>query len=685
MIDPIQDRRPPLSPSLALRVAVLGVVAFVLFGIVFFRLWYLQVLSGDQYLAQANDNRVRVERVAAPRGAIVDRDGRVLVRNRRANVVAIEPDKLPQEVRDQAAEWGRLAGLRERRPKGRKGDPIPIPQLLDGRTKTLYRRLGRVIRMPWQDIHQRVVEQLVQVPYAPITVKTDILDSERNYIAERQDDFPGVRAEHKYLRTYPQGQLAAQVFGTIGEITEDQLDDEHFDGAPQGTVVGQSGLEYEYDTYLRGRDGSTRIIVDANGNPKGTRPGRDPTPGRQLRLTIDLGLQSTMQQALARGGGGRPSAAVALDPSTGEVLAMASLPTFDPEVLARPITQEKYDSLFGDPETSPLTNRATTGLYATGSTFKPVTALAALAAGKTTPLAQINDTGCITIGKGVGGERCNAKKQVYGAVDLRRAMTVSSDIYFYVMGQRLNAVADEPLQTWARRLGYGRRTGIDLPVGAKGLVPDAEWREDANRREADCRKDNDGKPCGIADGTNRPWLEGDEVNLAIGQGDLQATPLQVALSYAAIANGGRVPKPHLAQRVEDEQGRVLQRIDPGTARRFRLPEEWRAAIMDGLKGAASAPGGTSTGVFQGWDHDRFPVYGKTGTVQRTGQNDSSWYVAYAHQATPEGKRLRPIVVAALVEGGGFGAASAAPAVKQVLSKWFTGKAGEFTPGSSTDT
>lgn len=685
MIDPIGDRRPPMTQNLAVRVAFLGVVAFVLFGIIFFRLWYLQVLSGDQYLAQANNNRVRVERDPAPRGAIVDRNGQPLVENRRANVVTISPASLPQEVRESAAEYGRLAGLRERRPKGRKGPPVQMPALEDAELKQLYRRLGRILGMSWKQIHERVISELVQVPYAPVVLKTDVSRSARNYLAERRHRFPGVEAELRYLRKYPNRTLAAQVFGTVGEISPEQLeDDEQFRGVVQGTVVGQSGLEYQYDRYLRGVDGSTRIIVDANGNPKDTRPGRDPVPGKQVVLSIDLGLQSTMQQVLARAAGGKPAAAVAMDPTNGEILAMASLPTFDPTVLTRPITQERYDALFSDPETSPLTNRAVSGLYATGSTFKPVTALAGLATGKITPGSVVNDTGCIRIGTAAGDERCNAGKEAYGAVDLRRSLVVSSDIYYYRLGQALNAEPGQPLQAWARKLGYGRRTGIDLPVGAKGLVPDAKWRRQANEREARCRKQNDGKPCGIADGTNRPWLLGDEVNLAIGQGDLQASPLQVALSYAALATGGRVPRPHFGRRVEDDQGRLLQRIEPGSARKVEIREDWRQAIMDGLKGAASEAGGTSTGVFQDWDHDRYPVYGKTGTAQRTGKADSSWYAAYAYQASPEGKRLKPIVVTALVEGGGFGAEASAPAVRQILSKWFLGKVGEFVVGESRD-
>ena len=684
-IDPVADRRPPMSQNLALRVAVLGVVAFVLFGIVFFRLWYLQVLSGDQYLAQANDNRVRVERDAAPRGAIVDRSGQPLVDNRRANVVTIAPEQLPQEVRESAARYGQLAGRRERRPKGRKGEPIPIPALTDAETKGLYRRLGRVLDMSWKDIHERVVGELVQVPYAPVVLRTDVSNAARNFLAERRRHFQGVEAELRFLRAYPNEGLAAQVFGTVGEISPSQLkDDERFRGVPQGTIVGQDGLEYRYDRYLRGVDGSKRIIVDANGNPKGSRPGRDPVPGKQLQLTLDLGLQTTMQQALGRAGGGAGSAAVALDPTNGEVLAMASLPTYDPKILARAFTQDEYERRFGEEAGSPLFNRAIGAVYPTGSTFKPVTALAGLSAGKITPLTVIDDPGCIRIGRGIGGERCNAGKKANGPVALRKALTVSSDIYFYRLGQSLNPVRGRPLQTWARRMGYGRRAGIDLPGEVRGTVPGAEWRERRNQEERDCRKRRKVPSCFIV-AEIRPWNEGDNVNLSTGQGDLQATPLQVALSYAAIANGGRVPRPHFGGRVEDDQGRLIQQIDPGTARTVKMDPAWQQGLMEGLKGAASGPGGTSTGVFSGWDHDRFPVYGKTGTAETgLGRRDQSWYVAYSFRASPEGKRLDPIVIAATIERGGFGAEAAAPAVRQMLSKWFTGKAGQFIVGESRD-
>jgi penicillin-binding protein 2 len=242
------------------------------------------------------------------------------------------------------------------------------------------------------------------------------------------------------------------------------------------------------------------------------------------------------------------------------------------------------------------------------------------------------------------------------------------------------------LQTWARRLGFGRLTRIDTGSESDGVVPSRKWRDDLNRREADCRAGRapfgDPKPqgCGIADGNDRPYSAGDNVNLAIGQGDLQATPLQVALSYSAIATGGTIPTPHLGVRIEDGNGTLVQKLKPKGPRRVPLPADRLAAIRDGLHAAASKPGGTSADVFAGWDQNRFPVFGKTGTAQVAGKGDQSWYAAYV-PSSPTNRR--PLLVVATVEGGGFGAEAAAPMVRQILSQWYLKKPGPFKVGASS--
>jgi penicillin-binding protein 2 len=676
MIDPVHDRRPPISPQLALRVAVFGGLAFVLFAIIFFRLWYLQVLSGDQYLQQANNNKVRVTRIPAPRGAIVDRNDQVLVENRVATVVQMDPESLPVTEREQAATWGQQVTSRNRRPKGKQGPKIPMPAPATPELRGRFDRLSRVLGMSARTIQDRVVQSLVLASYANITVKVDVPETVRNYLLEHSEAFPGVHVEKTYLRSYPKHTLAAQLVGTVGEISPQELKLKRFRGVTAGTIVGKEGIERTYDRYLRGVDGATRITVDALGRPKGQGVARAPVPGRQVKLSLDLGLQEAGQRAISRvinSGPGTAGAFVAMDPTDGKVLAMGSYPSYDPSVLSRPITNARYAQLFGASAGAPRFNRAMQGLYPTGSIFKPITAMAALTSGVITPDTPINDPGCIKIGT-AGQQFCNAKNKSNGTLTLRRAIQVSSDVFFYTLGRDLNNnVTGLPLQTWAHKLGLGARTGIDLPDEFKGTVPDPKWREGRNRLEAQCRKKT-GHPCGIADGTNRPWTVGDNVNLAVGQGDLQATPLQMATVYATLANNGRVVRPHLGIDVEDANGRLVQKIDSGAPRRVKLDPVYRQAIMDGLH-MATMGDGTSADVFAGWNQSAFPVYGKTGTAQRYPKNDQSWYVCYVPNQS------KPIVIAVTVEEGGFGAVGAAPIARYMLGQWF-GQKKVFKAGKS---
>jgi penicillin-binding protein 2 len=677
MIDPVRERVAQVSPQMALRVAALGVGALIMFAIVFFRLWYLEVLSGDKYRAEANNNKVRLVREQAPRGAIVDRDNRTLVENRQATVIQLRPTSLPDEERLAANRWGQAVGQRLKRPKGHRGPPIALPPVpyvaghnLQGRFKALSKVLGVSVRT----IQREVIQQLAITPYAPVTIKTDVPRPVRDYIKERQEHFPGVDVKRVFLRKYPYHQLAAQMVGNIGQVSPAQLKGDKYGHVPPGTVVGQDGLEYSYDRYLRGRDGLTRIVVDANGNPTRTNTQRSPQPGRQLQLSLDLGLQRTAQDAMARAGKGLPGAFVAMDPTNGEVLALGSYPSFDPSILSRPISPERYQRLFLDASSqAPAYDRAIMGYYPTGSTFKPITAMAALSTGAITPDTPVDDSGCIHIGI---QERCNAGHEANGVVSLRRAIQVSSDVFFYTMGLRLNPLPHQPLQAWAHKLGLGHRTGIDLPGEISGLIPDRAWRTRIGRKEARCEKRRKVASCGYSD--KRPWSVGDEVSLAVGQGDLQATPLQMATAYSTIATGGRVPKPHLGLRVQDNSGRLVQQLNPGSARHVDIDPAYRQAIMDGLHAAASQPGGTSFDVWSGWDQNRFPIFGKTGTAERPPHPDQSWYVAYAYDGTPNNK---PIVVAVTLEGGGFGAEAAAPAARLIISKWF-GVKGKYVAGSS---
>ncbi|MDQ3608567.1 MAG: penicillin-binding transpeptidase domain-containing protein [Actinomycetota bacterium] len=662
MISRPEDRVPAISPRLALRIAVLGFVALGLFALIFFRLWYLQVLTGDQYLAEARDNRVREMRIQAPRGEIVDRKDRTLVTNKRATVISLDPSTLPEEVRDMAAEWGRLAGEREARPEGRRGDPVAIPPIPMPGLRERYERIASVLELEADEVHATVIRSLAVVPYDNVNLAVDAERPVLNYLSERNASFPGVEISERYLRKYPKEELAAQLFGVVGEISPEELEQERYRGVEQGTIIGKEGLERSYDRYLRGKDGIRRVVVDAFGrlNPDDTLPDTEPIGGRQLRLSIDLQLQEAGQQALQGIAGGRPGGFVAMDPETGEVLAMGSSPSFDPNRLSgRPITQERYDELYGEEADSPRFNRVISGSYPVGSTFKPIAAIAMLESGAVEPGLTINDPGCITIG---AQEFCNAGEVALGSVNFVRSLEASSDVFYYRLGERAHSIDSDPIQTYARRLGFDEPTGIDLPGEFGGTVPDEEWSEEIKQAERDCREEEDRENCGIAL-LDSQWTIGQTVQLAIGQGGFQATPLQLATAYAAIANGGDVVTPHVGLEITDGAGVPVQSIETDPARELDISDQTLSIVREGLSRAANGPEGTSTAIFADFP-DRYTVHGKTGTAERPPSGDQSWYGAYV----PDDDR--PIVVAATVEGGGFGADTAAPIVCQVMRAWY---------------
>jgi penicillin-binding protein 2 len=671
-LDPVNDRRPPITPQMALRVAGVGVLGFVLFGIIFFRLWYLQVLDGDKYLAQARENRVRTERIQAPRGAIVDANNLTLVDNRRATVVSLDPRTVPVALRTAIAAWGQQMTARSKRPKGHQGPRPPMPQAT-GDLAALYHRLARVLQLSPQTISRRVVQSIVQVPYANVRLKTDVPRPQRDYIAERRAQFPGVTVDQAYVRAYPNRSLAAQLLGTVGEITQSQLDDrKSYKGIKAGTDIGQNGLEAEYDQYLRGEDGSYRIEVNAAGERRRALTATDPKPGRTLKLTLDQGLQQAGEAAIRKVAGGLPGAFVALNPETGAIYAMGSQPSYDPRQLNGPFaTKAAYDAKFGQAAGAPLINRADESAYPTGSIFKPITALAAMSAGVMRPTDTFNDTGCYQTGARTIDRSCNAKRTANGTVSLVSALKVSSDVYFYDLGKKLYNQGSTALQTWSRKMGLGRKTGIDVPYERAGLIPSPAWVRTVNAAEMACRKKTHKPSCGIGSGA-ASWNPGDNENLAVGQGALQATPLQMAVVYSTLVNGGRVPRPHLAAQVQDSNG-FVQKIDAPTARQVTIDPAWRAPIMQGLYDAANADKGTSKQVWDnGWPRSRFPIFGKTGTAERFYgpsqiEKDQSWYVAYSYDTQ---RQHDPIVVVCTIEQAGFGAEFAAPAARLIMSKYF---------------
>ncbi|HEX6782450.1 MAG TPA: penicillin-binding protein 2 [Solirubrobacterales bacterium] len=589
---------------LSLRVAVMGGIAVALFAVLFFRLWSLQLLSGDKYLAEAKNNRTREYKVIAPRGDILDRNGKVLVDNRTSLALQLNTQKLPEDPAEERADLARL---------------------------------GELVHMSLREVRRTIAESEEVAAGAPVTLRRDVGFELIAYLEENQREFPGVSVQRVFVRHYPDGSRAAHILGTVGEIEEEELKEPRYSGREPGDEIGQAGAEYAYDEYLRGEPGLTRIQVNALGQPTpgGELVSTPPTPGDSLKLTIDGDVQAAGEGGL--GARGLPGAFISMNIENGQILAMGSNPTYDPTDLIEP-TQAQVNELYRDEVRAPLVNRATEGAYPTGSIFKIITALAALENGVIAPEDVIQDNGEIEVGTQTFQ---NAGGEAHGAVELRRALQVSSDVYFYLLG--LDMWETNDLQEWAHKLGIGRPAGLDLPEEGETLLPSKAWREQLVK-EGRALED-------------RPWSAGDNIQLATGQGDLQTNPLQMAIAYAALGNGGKIVSPHVGLEVEDAAGRVLKEFDPKIQRQVHIDPGYRSAILEGLHAAAQEGDGTGAGVFGGFP---IPIAGKTGTAERPGHGDQSWFAALSPYPDPR------IVTIATVEEGGFGAESAAPIVLDIL-------------------
>jgi penicillin-binding protein 2 len=610
LLDRPEDIPPRLTNRLNLRIAIIGAVVVAAIATILLRLWSLQVLDGEHYRALAKDHGILDVRVHPPRGEILDRNGKVLVANRTVMTLQLRPSDLPSDRDERRAE---------------------------------LRRLGDLLGLSQREIRQRVRATPQYAGY-PVVLKQGVDRRLLFYLLENKERFPGVSVERTYVRSYKAGSLAAHILGIVGQVSPRQLKRPAYRGVAPGDVVGQSGVEYSYDRFLRGIAGSQRIQVDALGHPKGLLGSRPARAGDNLRLTLDAGLQEVGEEALR--GRGLPSSFVAMNVRSGAILAMGSYPTFDPSFYTRPHTKAEYEA-FGNRAGDPLVDRADQGGYPTGSAFKPITATAALEEGLIGPDTIFNDTGSLDIG---GLVVHNAGGAANGPIDMSTALQVSSDVYFFSLGLHAEASGKGgQIQDWAHAYGLGQKPGIDLPAASAGLIPTPAWRNRVYRSHKNPYID-------------RPWNQGDNVNLAVGQGDVMVTPLQLARAYAALANGGTLVRPHVGGRIVDVNGKTVERIKPPPKRQLKISDETRSVILGGLERAAMEPGGTSYSVMGGFP---FPVAGKTGTAERgEGQEDQSWYSVVAPYGDPE------IVVTVTVEHGGFGVESAAPIARTILERYF---------------
>ncbi|MGD8371387.1 MAG: penicillin-binding protein 2 [Syntrophobacterales bacterium] len=589
---------------------VLYLVASV-FVVLLLRLWFLQIIRGDSYRNLSENNRIRLEDIVPTRGIIYDRHGRILVDNRPAFNLAI----VPEDVSDIHLTLGQLSGL-----------------------------LG-VEQSQFMEKFQGAPKG---APFRPVLLKRDMTRDEVAAVESHRFDLSGVMVQIEPKRSYERPSFAAHLIGYLGEIEEAQLKGRRDQGYKLGDYLGKYGVELEWEEALKGERGGRQVEADAAGRQLRILREVPSQPGHNLVLTLDTGLQLRAERALE----GKAGAIIALDPNTGDVLAMASSPAFDQNQFIRGLSAKEWQSIVDNP-LHPLENKSIQGQYPIGSTFKPVVLAAALEDGVVDPNTILSCYGEYRLGNHV--YRC-WKKGGHGELALHQALVQSCDIYFYQLGQKLGV---DRMAAYAKGFRLGRKTLIRLNNEAAGLVPTAEWKL---------------RRFGV------PWQKGEDLVMAIGQGFLLATPIQMAVFYAAIANGGKFLRPRVVLRVEDPDGAVIKNVGPEIVEQLNLNPNTLSFLQEALAGVVQEPRGTGRAAqLRGKLHE-IRVAGKTGTAQviRAPEDeeeqdesqvpykfrDHAWFAAYAPTEAPE------IVVVVLVEHGGHGGSAAAPLAREVMEEYF---------------
>ena len=575
------------------RLQFLSFVLVLIIAVLIGRAGYLQVYEGEFYARLAEGNRIRVIPSEAARGTFYDRNGELLVTNRPGFAVSLLP-------------------------------------LTESISPEVIARVSKLINVPVAEIQQKID---AHVGFDPIRIKTDVLPDIVTIIEEQKDNYPGVVIEVLPIRDYIYGEYAAHVFGYVSEINEEELERRKDEGYKSGYIIGKFGLERVYDKEVRGINGGDQVEVDVSGRPVQLLGRQSPVPGNDLVLTIDKHLQEAAEQAVDAQLSivhANAAAAVVMNPQTGEVLAMVSRPAFNPNLFAGGISTVNWNALNNNPY-HPMDNKAITGEYPPGSTFKIVTGTAALAEHKVTPQEKIFDSGHHWI-----IPKTNAAGEALGWINFQEAMAHSDNVYFYEMGNRLGV---DTLERYARMFGLGARTGIDLPYEAEGLVPNRKYKAD-----------------NYEDGE---WYLSETFDAAIGQGFNLVTPLQAAMVMGEIAANGKRYQPHLVQRIVDVNGNTVREFQPKLLSELDVSPSVIRNVQEGLHSVTKI--GTAAGVFAGFPID---IAGKTGTAENSQGRDHGWFVAYGPYANPT------IVVAVIVEQGGFGSLSAVPIGRRIMEAAF---------------
>jgi penicillin-binding protein 2 len=682
-----------------LRLTVLHVLVVSLLLTLAGRLWYLQVMNGDEYARIAADNRIRDIVVPAVRGQILDDVGRPLVRNRTALVVSVDRTALSRQPDGGVAVLRQLAAV--------LGKP--------------YEQLAQKIRLCSPTVRRPCWPGS---PFQPIPVDDRVSARKALQIMERQEDFPGISAQMQAVREYPksEGASAAQVVGYLQPITQDELDRRKglkVTGFSGVDLVGRDGLEAVYDTDLRGQPGGRQVSVDSKGRVTGTASEQAATPGAHIVTSIDAKVQAlvekslerAIQRARAQNHRGEAAAGVVLDVKTGRVVALAGWPTYDPSIWIGGVSGEEYDKLLSKDQGEPLVPRATQGQFAPGSTFKISSTAAAIDDGYSLNTTY-NCPGSFRVGNRAFR---NFEGQGHGPMNLHRALVVSCDTIYYRFAyeQWLRDGANkprkdpkDPMVRMARKFGFGEATGIDLPHEASGRLPDRKWKKEywQETKKADCKHAKNGYPDLAKTDPARAaflkaiaaencqsgyvWRAGDAANFAIGQGDILVTPLQLANAYAALANGGTLYSPRIAKAIVRPDGTVVREIDPEKLGKLPVRKDVLAYMRRALGQVPKS--GTAAGAFGGFPFAKLPVAGKTGTAEVFGKQDTSWFASFAPANNPR------FAVVVMVAQAGQGSKIAAPAVREIYegiyglggdaakdndkSKDKDGKAGAALPG-----
>ena len=696
---PRRELEPEPLP-LALRAATLGIIAAVLLGVLVTRLWALQILHADQYIAAAAQN-TRYSVLPAQRGLVIDAEGKPMVTNSPTLAVQINPGTLPPRVN--------CKGINKLHPQGMAQQPGCAVMF----------RLANVLQIPFKGPDGIVTQYWhgqKQNHGHPVVLNAVVTKPEVEYVKERMGQYPGVEFLATYQRAYtPFSMDAANILGHVGPITKEWLHS-RFNRPrylPRTGTMGQGGIELTYDRWLRGTDGKVAQVFDASGNPVGRSYLAAPAqPGSTLKLTIDSGLQKVAERAIqhginvAQGNGDYEAdagAIVAINPDTGAILAQATLPTYKPTIWVPPYRGQaavlrKAAAVAKDQSlSSPLLDQAVSGQYPAGSTFKPFTAAAAWDAGILGPGSTLDCSSefVAPLNHDRGGTVFHNFGPAAGNIDLPRALTISCDTFFYRVGDAFYGQYQdsngrrESFQRTLRQFGFGHApAGFDL-LSSSGVVPDRAYKlHHLPCIRAGKKKNGYVNSCGLVVTPNdaviqKTWNPGDDINMAIGQGYLQVTPLQEAVAYSAIANGGKIVRPHVVDSILDpaNDNAVVRRGDTKPIRNLHLSSEFLNEVTLGLHGATHDSDGTSGAVFGSYNGTPFDVWGKTGTAQTSSiQNapDDAWWSGWASDGN------RKIVVVAMIKNGGHGGVAAAPAALQVFQKYFHQKVTDVTPSSTAD-